>query len=182
MSNWSPFQVKDRTYNLSHLNGKTITLRRSASGDHEAKDYTAFLTFTDHVFTDHYGDEEMRYRGERFFCTTRYELSLNLPGWLPGLLEQNPYLGRSFTEHREQFFHIEEEYQGVTYRVFIEVSQNPHPGAQLRLKVASAYPERALAPPLGRSGSFKFWRIVESKLSGIALPKNTTGRRGSRRR
>lgn len=77
---WPPFVHRGVTYDLSHLNGVSIT-----SKDSEGRERRIAVTFSDHCFTrDPTGDDDdgpvypgCSRKGGRF-CTERYGLSLGL--------------------------------------------------------------------------------------------------------
>ena len=189
MSTWPPFSAEGKTYDLSHLNGSVVNLTREASGDQPEKVYRAYLTYTEHAFTEHYTnfwpEEVYEYpsngRDPRYFDVDRYELSKALPDYVPRLLESNPYLGRTFLKHREQFFYLEEKVLDVDCRLFFEIAHSAHPDSDFRIKVVSSHPQRPGAQPVGVSDWHKFWHVATARIEGRSLPKRQTGRRSRRR-
>lgn len=183
MRSWTSFIKDGKEYDLSHLDQLSFDYTRAATDSSPSKTLKFLVSFSHHCFTGHIGEDEWIYPhavDERFFCETRYKLSIHLPDFIRQLLEINPYLLRTFFEHREQFFYIEQEFHGETYRIFIEISCPQKGYADVRVDVRSAYHEESYAQPVGGDTHFKLWRIIDAKLSGTALPKRKA--RGRKRR
>lgn len=185
MHEWPEFTLGEKTYDLTHLNGSVITVPHSGTENHDAKDITIYLSYGDHCFTEHYGEDDSLYPAkgykERFFCQERYNLSKNLPEYIPGLLSGNPYLGRTFLEKKEQFFYVESEYMGVTYRLFLDIDKSNHPDSDIRVKIVSAYEEDHYSEKVKADGWFKFFRIAEARMEDTALAERKAGRRARKR-
>lgn len=183
---WGEFQAGETTYNLSHLNGKEIELIQPEKQNFPQNVFPIYLSFGDHCFTKHYGDDAYiysEYNGKtRYFCTERYELSLGLPSYIVNLLNTNPYLKCSFTNKKEKFFYIEENYIDITYRIFMNIDKNNRNNNGLRLKVVSAYREENYAQRVVSNGEFRLFRILSAKLKGELLSQRKTNRRASRKR
>jgi hypothetical protein len=178
MPAWKDFIIGNDTYDLSHLNYTTFDVTRPSTEASPEKQVSFFMAFSDHCFTDHFGpSEDWIYphskSQDRYFCPTRYGYSKHLPTIIPNLINTNPYVGRSFIQHREQFFHIDHYTVGATYRIFFEINQNKSQGAttDLRINIVSAYEPRAGQPAVPQNGSFKMWQIIDAKMNGIDLPK-----------
>jgi hypothetical protein len=176
VSQWSSFLYDGVSFDLSHLNSVKFQYIRAATEHKPERRVTFFMTFSDHCFTEHYGENESwvyqdpRSNGERYFCKFRYELSKHLPDLIKSLLQTNAYLLLTFNKHREQFFYLENEYYGETYRVFFEISAPKTNHADLRLDVKSAYSENTWASPVAGSERYRIWRVIDARLDGITLP------------
>ena len=179
MQSWASFVKDEKEYDLSHLDQLSFEFTRE-----EGQKLKILLNFSHHCFTGHVGEDEWIYphaSDERYFCETRYNLSKNLPAFMRSLLDTNPYFLRTFAEHREQFFYLENEFHGETYRLFIEISCPTKNYADVRIDIRSAYHEEAYALPVSGNTWFKLWRVIDAKLSGDSLPKNKTRGRARRR-
>lgn len=174
---WNAFEIDEVQYDLTHLNTSTFNFNRPATETSEEKTVKITLSFSDHCFTDHHGDSDdwiyadAQSQGTRFFCKTRYELSKHLPDLIRSLLESNPYLLLTFLRHREQFFYLEEEFHGESYRVFLEVSAPIASYTDIRIDVKSAYDEKPWAKPVQGSVRYKLWRIIDARLDGVQLQR-----------
>lgn len=180
MAVWKKFTIDQNGYDLSHLDHISFQVQRPATDTHAAKDVSFFLSFSDHCFTDHYGENDdwiyphARSRETRYFCLNRYEHSKNLPTLIPQIIQNNPYIGKTNLEHREQFFYLEEKILNVDYRIFFEINKNTSPNAttDMRINIASAYEPRSTLEfkSVGTSGHHKMWSVIDAKLSGTPLP------------
>lgn len=174
---WINFERQGVSYDLSHLNSRRFTYCRPSTVLDNEKELVIFLSFSDHCFTDHYAqDDSWLYphepsSGRRYFCVTRYNLSLHLPDLILALLESNPYLLMTLMRHREQFFYLEDNFQGETYRVFLEISAPRGDYADLRIDVKSAYNESQWASSVSGSARYKLWRIIDARLQGVSLQR-----------
>lgn len=173
MTYWQPFKLKNIAYDLSHLDNSRHTHTRAATETHPEKKVSFLLTYTNHCFTDHYGEEGNLYHTardgkQRFFCTQRYQLSKNLPDLIKKILTEDPYMKMTFSEHREQFFYLEDKRLEVDYRLFLELSKLDHT-SDVRIKVASAYPPDSYAKSVGYQTSYKLWRVIDARMEGIQL-------------
>lgn len=183
MGAWQKFKKGNTEYDLSHLHPFSFDHTRAATETLPSKTTRFFINFSHHCFTGHVGEDEWIYphaSDERFFCTKRYALSMNLPQLIRDILNANPYVLRTFMGHREQFFYVEQNYQDETYRVFLEISCPSRGYADVRIDIRSAYHEEPYASPVNGDSNFKLWRVIDAKLSGTALPKSKS--RGRRRR
>ena len=175
MGAWTAFEVDGQTYDLSHFDNFVFNHTRAATGAHPAKTVRFLVSFGHHCFTSHIGDDDKwlypHVGGKpRYFCPVRSELSREIPRILQALAATNPYLKKTFVQHREEFFHLEHNVNGIDYRLFIEITKVNKPFADIRLKIASAYPEEHYAKPVGYTDTFSFWRVVDARLDGTALP------------
>lgn len=173
MPSWKSFIKDKKEYDLSHLDQKTLEFTRK-----EGQKLKICMVFSHHCFTAEHidvGGDEWIYpdaSDERYFCETRYNLSKSLPDYMVALLDKNPYIGRTFTKHREQFYYIENEFEGETYRIFVEISCPTKNYADVRIDIRSAYHEELYAKAVSNTGWFKIWRVIDTKLSGDSLPKS----------
>jgi len=181
MKSWENFIKDEKEYDLSHLANKFFVFSRE-----DGKKIKVYFSFSHHCFTAEHlaeGGDEWAYphaSDERYFCETRYNLSKSLPDHMVNLLTSNPYFCRTLLKHREQFFYIEDEFHGETYRIFIEVSCPTSGYADVRIDIRSAYHEEEYARPVTGDKWFRLWRVIDAKLSGISLPKNKPRGRGRR--
>ncbi|MEP3591277.1 MAG: hypothetical protein ABJN18_17130 [Marinobacter sp.] len=178
MSIRPPFKIDNQTYDLCHLNNKVFTYTREGKDDIPDKTIKFLFSYSDHCFTDHYGDENYIYKEppskkERYFCKLRYKLSLGLPDLLKGIIKSNPYVLMTFVEHSEQFFYVEQNYQDETYRVFLEISplKDKVSGSieGVRIDVRSAYDEKSHATTVSGSDYLKIWKIIDARMTGVKL-------------
>lgn len=179
MQSWISFKKDEKVYDLTHLDQQSFEFTRE-----NGNKLKILLDFSHHCFTGHIGEDDWIYphaSDERYFCEIRYNLSKNLPDYINSLLDQNPYFLRTFLEHREQFYYLENEFHGETYRLFIEISCPTKNYADVRINIRSAYHEEPYAAPVSGDQWFKLWRVIDARLSGTQLPKRKT-RGGSRRR
>lgn len=175
MGAWTAFEVDGQRYDLSHFDNFTFSHTREATGTHPEKTVRFLVSFGHHCFTSHIGDDDSwlyPFVGgkPRYFCPIRNELSKEIPQILRDIAANNPFMKKTFAQHREQFFYLEKNVNGIDYRLFIEISKANKTFADIRLKIATAYPEEAYAKPVGYTETFNFWRIVDAKLDGTALP------------
>ena len=180
MPTWKNFIIGEDKYDLSHLDYQTFTVSKPKTDSAPEKEVSFFMSFSDHCFTDHFGPSDSwiyphaKSKTDRYFCPIRYGHSKHLPAIIPDIINQNPFVGRTFLEHREQFFHIDLNRLDVTYRIFFEISKNQSPVAStyLRINILSAYEPRREQEmkPIPRNGSFKMWHIIDARLSGFKLP------------
>lgn len=186
MHEWPEFTLGEKSYDLTHLNGIVITVPRPSTDNHNAKEIGIYISYGDHCFTDHHGKEDSLYPAkgykDRYFCHERYTLSKTLPEYIPDLLKNNPYLGRTFLERKEQFFYVESEYMGVTYRLFLDIDKSNHPDSDIRVKIVSAYEEGKYSTPVMADGWFKFFRIAEARIEDTALAERKSGRRAKNKK
>lgn len=185
MYSWPAFQHNGKTYSLSHLDSKVITITRAATEKCSEQKLKAFLTYGDHCFTNHHGQgddwiyRESEGRKERYFCLDRYEYSKALPTLIPSLIADNPYIQRIITRHRrEQFYYLETHLLDVNYRLFLEFSKSNHPDSDIRIKAISAYEEASWAESVGKGDHFKVWSVIDARINGRQLEsKSRRGRR-----
>lgn len=175
MGAWQNFEVDGQLYDLSHLDNFNFSHTRHATGAHPAKTTRFLVSFSHHCFTSHIGDKDnwlYPYANgkPRYFCPKRNELSKQIPQILRDVATNDVYLKKTFIEHREQFYYLERNLDNIDYRLFIEVSKANKPFADIRLKVASAYPEETYAVPVGYTDTFNFWRVVDARLEDKKLP------------
>lgn len=174
---WTNFTRNGVTYDLAHLDAVRFVYTRPASEFAKEKKVRIHLSFSDHCFTDHHGQDDSwiypnaRSNGERYFCETRYKLSKHLPDLIRKILDWNAYLLLTFQRHREQFFYVEDEFLGETYRVFLEVSSPKANYADVRIDVKSAYDEKSWARPVTGSARYRLWRVIDARLAGVPLIK-----------
>src|SRR5580765_3485906 len=75
---WRPFSHKSGTYDLDHLNDRTIRYEKPAQGSNPARIYNVEVEFSTHCFTrepdeNEVIDNSLLYPGEkRLFCFERY--------------------------------------------------------------------------------------------------------------
>jgi hypothetical protein len=180
MTKRSPFSVQDKIYSFSHLENKIFNFTRPESGDLEARTTKILLSYSDHCFTDHFGEDDHFYSKEgvedRYLCPLRYKLSLGLPDLIKKIVSSNPYIGRTYSKgRREQFFYVEEHYKDETYRMFLEFSplrnsKNIIEG--IRIDVKSAYDEKPHASRVSVDKHFRVWRVVDARIEKIKLDRN----------
>ena len=175
MGAWTAFEVDGQSYDLGHFDNYTFSHTREATGTHPEKEVRFLVSFGHHCFTSHIGDDDKwlypHVGGKpRYFCPIRYELSKEIPQILQDLAANNPFMKKTFVQHREQFFYLEKNVNGIDYRLFIEISKANKTFADIRLKIASAYPEESYAQSVGYTDTFSFWRVVDARLEGTALP------------
>lgn len=178
---WKSFVIDKQIYDLSHLDYQEFTAKREQTETHPLQEVKFFMSFSDHCFTDHYGENDnWIYRHatspkDRYFCLNRYHHSKGLPSIIPQMINENPYIGRYYNQTKEQFFHVDQKFHDVTYRIFFDISKNNSPRAttDLRIKILSAYEPRTTQElkPIPSSGYFKMWKIIDSRLDGIPLKK-----------
>lgn len=172
---WTNFSRNGVTYDLAHLDTVKFKYTRPASEHTDAKQICILMSFSEHCFTDHHGEDESwiysnaKSSGERYFCQKRYGLSKHLPDLIRELLDQNAYVLLTFMRHREQFFYLEDEYRGETYRVFLEVSAPKANYSDIRIDVKSAYDEKPWDKPVSGSVRYRLWRVIDARLEGIPL-------------
>lgn len=176
MGAWTAFEVDGQRYDLSHFDNFTFGHTRPATDTHPEKTVRFLVGFGHHCFTSRIGDDDKwlypHARGEpRYFCPERNELSREIPRILQLMAANNPFIKKTFLQHREEFFHLEHNVNGIDYRLFIEITRANKPSDDIRLKITSAYPEDHYAKPVGYSEIFNFWRVIDAKLDGTALPK-----------
>lgn len=184
MRSWTNYIKDNKEYDLSHLDQISFDYTRALADGTPGRKLKFSVNFSHHCFTGHIGDDEWIYPhavDERYFSEERYELSKHLPDFIRSLLDQNPYLLRTFLEHREQFFYVEQDFHEETYRVFLEISCPRKNYADVRIDVRSAYPEEPYAERVSGDSHFKLWRIIDARLEGVSLPKRKTRGRGRRR-
>ena len=174
MGAWQTFKVDGKSYDLSHFDNFNFNYTRDATDTHPAKNIRFLVSFGHHCFTSHIGDDAWIYPhaggNPRYFCPIRNELSREIPKILSDVVASNPFIKKTFVEHREQFFYLEKNVNNIDYRLFLEISKANKPFADIRLKVASAYPEESYSKPVGYTDIFSFWRVVDSRLEGTKLP------------
>ncbi len=172
---WADFTRSETTYDLTHLNTVKFNYTRPASDTGAQKQLRIHLSFSDHCFTDHFGEDESWIypysSSSRYFCEVRYELSKHLPDLIRSLLDHNAYVLLTLMRHREQFFYLEDEFHGETYRVFLEVSAPRANYADIRIDVKSAYDEKPWAKPVSGSVRYRLWRVIDARLQGVPLER-----------
>ena len=101
MSAWPEFNNNGTVYDLSHLHPKTMKITREATDSHPSKDVRIFLSYSDHCFTDHYGEDDswiytnaQGYK-TRYFCRERYEYSFEIDNILKRVFRDNVYITRT---------------------------------------------------------------------------------------
>jgi hypothetical protein len=171
---WPSIEVDGIEYTFEHLKGKEFSYTRPATEKYPAKVTRFYIEYGDHCFTEHYGEVEYTHGNRtkpRYFCKTRYEHSKNIFELIKKVIGENVFMKRTFNEHREQFFYLEEHYGLIEYRLFLEVSKSNHPNSDVRIKIVSAYEPRPESDPIGGNDWFKFLSIVDSRINGTKLQK-----------
>jgi hypothetical protein len=180
-----PFHFNGTDYDLSHLDSKTVTFAVPAHKNLPARQFTVFLEYSDHCFTEdekpghdqalyyaleHHGGKQFR----RMFNLNRWEFSRQLPAIIEGLLDRWVY----FTNG--QNFHIMNlvDANGLTvqYLIFFQVKPKDK---GLRLVLESAYPyDPALGGALPRNDNrARFSTILRKVSNGESLRKPSHSRR-----
>lgn len=176
MKNWPNFTNNGTVYDLSHLDSKSTIVTREASGDNPEKSVSIFLSYSDHCFTDHYGEDDSwiytQAKGykQRYFCRERHQYSFEIDNVLQRMFQENVLLRRTHNDKREQFFHLDGRTLYNDYRLFLEIKKHHNQDHDIWMKVISAYPEKAYASPVG-GDPFKIWRVIDAKQKNIDLPK-----------
>lgn len=171
---WPDFEIEDVKYDLSHLTGKEFSYKRVATQEYPEKIVRFYLEYSTHCFTEHFGDHEYQHgpnHETRYFCAVRYEHSKGIYDLVKKVISDNIFMQLTFNEHREQFYYLEEHYNNTDYRLFIEISKSNHANSDIRLKVVSAYEPRPGSASVGGSGWFRFFRIVDARISGRGLER-----------
>lgn len=171
---WPNFEVDGIEYNLEHLTGKEFTYIRAATDTNPARNIRFYIEYSNHCFTEHYGEHEYPHGASheiRYFCQVRYEHSKNIFSLIRDIISNNIFMQMTFSEHREQFYYLEEHFHGVDYRIFLEISKSHHQNSDVRLKVVSAYEPRAHSQAVGGTGWFRFFSIVDARLNGSKLQR-----------
>lgn len=172
MARWDDFKIDGTIYDLSHLNNMTFDHVRAATSTHPEKTTKIILSFSHHCFTDHQGDHIYPHdTDERYFCVNRYGHSKMLPELIPDILNRNEYVKRTFNEHREQFFYLEESRMNIDYRLFLEVHKSTSKNADIRIDVRSAYEPAPYSRQVTGNADFKILRVIDARLEAKELPK-----------
>ena len=175
------FKKGEITFNLGHLDGHVFKITRQATETHPEKNINVWITFSNHCFTGHFAkndDEEWIYPStSRYFCPVRYEHSKHLPALIPYLINENIHLLKTNYKHKEQFYHLNTTYLDINYSVFLEIDKSTSPKSDLRIKVVSAYEQDDWANKVSGKARFKFWSIIEARLTGVKLEYNNRRRR-----
>jgi hypothetical protein len=169
---WPNINISGVEYDLSHLRSREFTYIRPSNQKKSERPIRFFLSFSDHCFTEHYGEHIYPYSPgdeERFFCEVRYEHSKHIFDLIKKLISENLHIQRTFNSHREQFYYLEEHYQNTEYRLFLELSKSSHPNSDLRIKVVSAYEPRTSSSPVCGQSWHKFLSIVDARINGVSL-------------
>jgi len=175
MSKHENFKKGSLTFDLSHLDPISVDFIRPATEKNTEKKYKVWVSFSDHCFTDHFAkndDIDWLYKPsytERYFCTDRYQHSKGLMGVLHNLALTNPYIGKTFNQHREQYYHLEANILDIDYSVFFEIDKNNNPANDLRIKIVSAYEKAEWSQAVSTSSHHKFWSVLDSKVNNTKL-------------
>lgn len=174
MAKRPPLKIDGEEYRLSHLDNKIFIYTRKGNEDVPDKKIKFLFSYSDHCFTDHYGDENHSYNS-RYFCKKRYALSIELPNLLKQIIVNNSSLLMTFVQHREQFFYVEQNFQDETYRVFLEIHPLKDKESEaiegVRIDVRSAYDEKPHAGAVTGSNHLKIWRIIDARMTGVQLTR-----------
>lgn len=183
MSAWPEFNNNGTVYDLSHLHPKTMEITREATDSHPSKDVRIFLSYSDHCFTDHHGEDDswiytnaQGYK-TRYFCRERYRYSFEIDNILQRVFRDNVYIKRTMNEKKEQFFYLDVNTLFCDFRLFLEIEKHHKQDHDIWMKVVSAHPEKPYANPVG-GDYFKVWRVMDARQSNIELPPRKNGRRG----
>ncbi|GAA0814313.1 hypothetical protein GCM10009111_11020 [Colwellia asteriadis] len=171
---WPSIKIDETDYDLAHLTGKEFSYKRAATQDYPEKTVRFYLEYSNHCFTEHFGDHEYGHGADheiRYFCSKRYEHSKGIYDLIKKVISENVFMQLTFNEHREQFYYLEEHYNNTDYRLFIEVSKSNHTNSDIRLKVVSAYEPRPGSDSVGGSGWFRFFKIVDARIDGRKLER-----------
>ena len=170
---WRNFSVKDKTYDLSHLNAQWIEYLDNKNIN-QPKIYKFIVTYGFHCFTKETENltkeqaKSLMYHApkeSRPFNFERYHLSKQLPEIIKNLGEKTTLVvhagyGNYATVKVVDSKGIEVDYF-VAFQVFKEKKK-------LRLHVMSAYPKYE---GIGKIKKVKFFTIAHNLLMGKKLPK-----------
>jgi hypothetical protein len=149
---WRPFTHVGITYDLGHLDPRTVVYKIPPKGDKPELSYTVDVAFGTHCFTHgipKHGiyDQALEYRDGReirVFDFRRLELSRTLPDIVESMVGRKCKHG-----DRSNFFTIaatDENGEIVDYDVFFTVSKSSQKG-RLNLFLQSAYVDATLPKP-----------------------------------
>jgi len=172
---WRAFRHGQETYDLCHLDPKTITYVQEAKGNKPERTYTVEVIFSLHCFTRglkagegcdpalYYSDD----RETRVFDFQRYQLSKRLPALVEGLSKRKCY-----HSGKGNFFTVElvdeQARSRVEYEIYFTASRASKKGI-VNLYVQSAYvrdrehQNRPHRKPIG------FHIILYNVLNGIEI-------------
>jgi hypothetical protein len=164
VQSWSGFETDEYTYDLSHLNVCCVEY----AGKKDT--YTVYVTYSHHCFAkdvEGYNDD-LPYPypdDQRNFHDLRFQLSLNLPEIIAGLLTANTYHGggESYAVCEGVSLDNVNYYYLVAFSVF--KSQK-----KLRMHIKSAYP----LDDRPKVKTVKFESILHNLSKGKTLPKRQT--------
>lgn len=168
---WKDFERDGVTYDLRHLNPRTLQFERPAEGGKPAVVFTVDLIFSLHCFSRELPssayDRNMIYsdaRESRLFDFERYELSKRLPGIIETLAQRKCF----HTDHGN-FVTVEvvrEDGSSVDYHVFFTASKSARKG-RVNLYIQSAYvPDRKVGT-FGKPMRFLF--ILHNTLNKLPI-------------
>jgi len=174
---WPPFTYQGATYDLAHLEPFPLLYTTSTDGVELTRNI--LVEFTDHCFTDKFGDgddpdllyvaREGRKEGSRF-CFDRYKLSLTLSGHLKAMVDGNVYQVES--DRYAVFRDIVHGGKQGFYAIYFTMDRWSR-GYHLKMRVRSAFarPDRPYD-----YGKVRFKNLVDLRLKGVH-PKKIQSRK-----
>lgn len=176
-----PFVYQSNTHSLAHLEPFVYTYIVTAVKNKPERRYVVYVEFTLHCFTKTQqatDDPALFYcfdrdGSPRSFNLERWNLSIQLPGIIRGLLTQRVHFtAERKGKHRDNFITVplvQQNGSAVNYEVYFKVFK---PGRKTYLEVESAYTravDSSNAPSLGRKIGFAV--ILQKIFNGEPLFK-----------
>jgi hypothetical protein len=164
---WRSFEYRGLTYDLSHLDAKTVTYENPKTG----KNYTFLVTFGLHCFAKDAAEltqaeyQELLYaspREDRPFHFERYRCSKILPSVIDKL--HQAFIFDAGYENYATIEILTEEIR-IDYKIVFVVFREHK---KFRLHVSSAYPDASA----GKKKKIGFFTIAEKLSKNQPLPRN----------
>ena len=170
---WGVFQDGDASFDLSHLNDRTVVLRVGNT------DYGILVRFSDHCFTEDAVENDTRpvfpgsSRSDGRFCSVRYDASLDIWRHLDHAINGRVWFGES-DRYLVVSIDLGEEENPRHYIIPFTLERfKGVKGVHLLMRVRSAFlrtPDRHIAT----FGAVRFVNLVTLTLGGKA-PKRVQG-------
>lgn len=166
-------------YCLRHVHHKNWNLRLSCGVI-----IPAFVQFSSHCYTDEVPPERREhlqvvdyYGNNRFFCPTRYNLSLSLESWITGWEGEICYSSKDAKRGSENWIVVERD-NDVSVKVAFSVQPNKKKSRGVLLRIKSIHAYEWSKPP-GRPHPHLPYNVL---LKGVGLGRETPELREKRRR
>lgn len=178
-SPYTPFVVRGRAYDLSHLNTFEHTYVQAATERDPERRFVVIVDFSDHCFTEgkkvgndpamHYGPSKGRSEDERTFHEGRWERSQHLPELIRSLMGCKLYHDK-YRDDRKIYVRPNDPAQ-AKYEVYINVRLD-RTARMIRLTVESAFVRDK--NPTTRRGTVGFALLLYNASQGKVV-RRTSG-------